>query len=251
MNPFLALLALFAGFIFSWFFIVTKQVRREVPQVLWMPVAPESAPESAWTTEDTEATGDVCVEAGEVSDGAAEEPTHALGRPASSDEDATEDFSVADSDVSQDAAATEDEASQAATEPVPSASEATDPEPAELETADAEAAEPQATEEKPSDAPWAPRDEEPEDTKPFTGEVEDTVEPPIAVRPPKMKLTPMIAAHEDGSAPAEYTVKGDSIAMMYITADSKDFERARPDVWFIDEAAAEAEGYVRFSRPAK
>jgi len=52
----------------------------------------------------------------------------------------------------------------------------------------------------------------------------------------------------DGGVPEGYTVKGDTVARLYLLPSDRDFGRARPDIWFIDEFAALAAGYNHFDR---
>jgi hypothetical protein len=57
-----------------------------------------------------------------------------------------------------------------------------------------------------------------------------------------------VPAPADGGVPAGYAVKGDTMARLYLLASDRDFERARPDIWFIDELAALDAGFSHFDR---
>lgn len=64
-------------------------------------------------------------------------------------------------------------------------------------------------------------------------------------------LPPSASAPEDGSTPAGYTVKGDIKASLYLLPDDADYDRARPDIWFVDEAAALDAGYAHYIRRSR
>ena len=56
---------------------------------------------------------------------------------------------------------------------------------------------------------------------------------------------------DDASSPAGYTVKGDKKAKLYLLTDDPDFDRARPDIWFLDEKSALEAGYAHYIRKPK
>lgn len=62
------------------------------------------------------------------------------------------------------------------------------------------------------------------------------------------RLSPWADAPADGGVPDGYAVKGDRKAKLYLLADDPDFDRARPDIWFLDEQAAQDEGYAHYIR---
>jgi len=62
------------------------------------------------------------------------------------------------------------------------------------------------------------------------------------------RLPDSVPAPPDGAVPAGYTVKGDTNAGLYLLASDRDFGRARPDIWFVDELAALDAGYTLFDR---
>ena len=62
------------------------------------------------------------------------------------------------------------------------------------------------------------------------------------------RLSQWADAPADGGVPDGYAVKGDRKARLYLLADDPDFDRARPDIWFLDEQAAQDEGYAHYIR---
>ena len=48
------------------------------------------------------------------------------------------------------------------------------------------------------------------------------------------------------AAPSGYTIKGDKDTMRYFTADSPDYQAIEAEVWFANEASAEAAGFLRW-----
>ena len=48
------------------------------------------------------------------------------------------------------------------------------------------------------------------------------------------------------AAPLGYTIKGDKDTMRYFTAESPDYEAIEAEVWFANEASAEAAGFLRW-----
>jgi hypothetical protein len=52
----------------------------------------------------------------------------------------------------------------------------------------------------------------------------------------------------DGAAPGGFSIKGNEATKLYHPRDSRYFTRARADVWFDTEAAAEAAGFLRWDR---
>lgn len=57
-----------------------------------------------------------------------------------------------------------------------------------------------------------------------------------------------VPAPADGSSPEGYEVKGDSLAKLYLLDSDADFGRARADIWFSDESAAQDAGYAHYIR---
>lgn len=47
-------------------------------------------------------------------------------------------------------------------------------------------------------------------------------------------------------APAGYTIKGNEDSMLYHTKESPSYEQTIAEIWFIDEASAEAAGFKKY-----
>lgn len=60
-----------------------------------------------------------------------------------------------------------------------------------------------------------------------------------------------VDAPADGSVPNGFAVKGDRKAQLYLAPDDPDYDRARPDIWFVDERAALDAGYSHYVRRPK
>ncbi len=55
----------------------------------------------------------------------------------------------------------------------------------------------------------------------------------------------------DGATPEGYTIKGDRKAQLYLAPGDPDYDRARPDIWFVGERAALDAGYAHYVRKPK
>nr|NLI51060.1 hypothetical protein [Propionibacterium sp.] len=193
-NPFLALLALVAGFLYSWQFVVVKRVTRDAP----VPLDPADADADAADADLTDLDHLLDGEGDAAAPGPAPEaPAAAAGAGAASGLARQAREWLARLDEAKDrlvGSAGRAEASDPTTEPEPE--------------------------------PGLPR------TRP--GQPATWTDAPA-----------------DGSTPAGFSVKGDRKAQLYLAPDDPDYDRARPDIWFVDERAALAAGYSHYVRRPK
>jgi hypothetical protein len=262
MNPFLFLLSLVAGFVLSWYLIVRKVVR-EVPGAVGVrsgygsvPTGSGHRPDAAGVDDRSDAVGAVRDDRA-YRDDAPGEPTppvsvaepgdwaarleHAkdllVGGAVRLQHDLSERIDDArtlllghpgDDDVTD----TEPEPTAQSAPTAPAAPAAVTPLGRRGSGATAYRSPTEASEELESTQAMPSPAEEPEVTAP-------------------RRLSDWAEAPADGRAPDGYAVKGDQKARLYLMPDDPDFDRARPDIWFLDETAALDAGYARYIRRAK
>lgn len=186
-NPFLMLLALVAGFLYSWQFVVVRKVARDVPALAAGAVVATAAGATADGVPgyrgDPQPAPEPDPAIDETAGGVLRQARGWLGRL----DEAKERLVGAVSAGRGEAAADE-------TDPAASAPE--------------------------TPAPGTPAPGTPEAALPASA----------------------------GDPPAGHTVKGDRKARLYLVEGDPDFDRAKPDVWFVDEQAALDAGFAHYVR---
>lgn len=210
-NPFLALLALALGFLYSWQFVVVKRVTRDVPLAA-LPDAAGAAP----------------VRAAPVAAAAAAAPATSSSAPSAWAAGADTGWAAApaDADLEPEAAPAASGLARQARDWLGRLDEAKD---RLVGAVTGRSTEPE------------PDETEPDETEP--------AEPEPAAHP--SGLPAWTDAPADGGNPPGYAIKGDKKAQLYLVPDDPDYERARPDIWFVDERAATDAGYAHYVRKPK
>jgi len=268
-NPPFVILALAAGFLFSWFFVVVKTVTREVPVARALAdavdasaadpalalVASGAAAAPAAGTADAAASLRALLERGVdrlTGRAAAREPVAGPSAPVPMDPGAAVTPAAGTPAAAPEQPAQPAEPAGAAEAPRPAAPRAAVAAPHALPRdpsevvfrAPGEAAPPVVVEA--GAAPAASGADE--------GDVPSEQGAPLAAPASAETAEPLPPAIETGpdEAPAGYAVKGDRRAKLYLVPGDPDFDRAKPDIWFLDEDAALDAGYAHYlRRPAE